>query len=87
MPLFEEEFIASEIGGWGHVRFGRSYSCTASHVYILLGALAGICLAEARSLNARAPVVHGATREKAMTAFKAQRRPQSVANRHHFLKG
>jgi len=86
MPLFEEEFIASEIGGWGHVRFGRSYSCTAGHVYILLGALAGICLAEARSLNARARVVHKATREKAMTAFKAQWRPQSVANRHYFLK-
>ena len=58
MPLFEEEFIAPEIGGWGHVRFGHSYSCTAGHVYILLGALAGICLAKARSLNAlqeRAP--------------------------------
>ena len=45
MPSFEEELVR-QVGGRGHVRFGRSYSFAAGYVCILLAALAGICLAQ-----------------------------------------
>ena len=51
MPSFEEELI-SQIGGRGHVRFGHSYSFAAGYVYILMAALAGICLAQLSQVNA-----------------------------------
>jgi hypothetical protein len=45
MPSFEAELIL-QIGGRGHVSFGHSYSFAAGYVYILMAALAGICLAQ-----------------------------------------
>ena len=45
MPSFEAEFILRNGGDGGHVRFGHSYSFAAGYVYILMAALAGICLA------------------------------------------
>lgn len=45
MPSFEEELVR-QVGGRGHVRFGRSYSFAAGYVCILMAALAGICLAQ-----------------------------------------
>ena len=45
MPSFEEE-LTRQIGGRGHVRFGRSYSFAAGYVCILLATLASICLAQ-----------------------------------------
>ena len=46
MPSFEEEFITSDIGGRGHVRFGHSYNFAAGYVRILLAALARVCLVQ-----------------------------------------
>jgi len=45
MPSFEAELIL-QIGGWGHVRFGHSYSFAAGYVCILLAALARNYLAQ-----------------------------------------
>ena len=45
MPSFEEE-LTRQIGGWGHVRFGRSYRFAAGYVCILVATLASICLAQ-----------------------------------------
>ena len=53
MPSFEAEFILRNGGDGGHVRFGHSYSFAAGYVYILMAALAGICLAQLRQVMCR----------------------------------
>jgi hypothetical protein len=60
MPSFEEELVR-QVGGRGHVRFGRSNSFAAGYVCILLAALAGICLAQSVTLKVPGNAVVAAT--------------------------
>lgn len=56
MPSFEEESVR-QVGGTGHVSFGRCYSFAAGYVCILLAALAGIRLTQLRHVESAAAAV------------------------------
>ena len=53
------------MGDGGHVRFGHSYSFAAGYVYILMAAVAGICLAQLCDVESASGAVVAQSRRKA----------------------
>jgi alpha-1,2-mannosyltransferase len=88
MPSFEEELVR-QIGGWGHVRFGRSYRFAAGYVCILVATLAGIGLAQFSyvELSGNRIVTISAIVPRAITPLVALAYPAVFVNLAHGQNG